>query len=806
MAVSCTTSQWASSAPQVKLTIDSKTKTDTYIIYTWKLQYIASSAASTSTARSYTAKINGKEIAKGTYSINGKKGTYTIDDGEIRIDRTKSSQSISYSCSMAFNLTWSGSYAGTKSASGTFSMAAITSYTVKYNANGGSGAPSTQTKWHGTALTLSSTKPSRTGYSFNKWNTASGGTGTSYALGASYTSNASATLYAIWTANTYKVTYNANGGSLGSVPSSQTKTYGVNLTLSTATPTLTNYTFKGWGTSASATTVSYAKGATYTSNASITLYAIWELAYKKPTISNFTVARYDNTNNLKSDEGTSALVSFNWSSYQNVTSVKIHWKESTATSYSDTNSYTCTSTEASGKSGIVSKVIGNAALSTENSYDIKVTVTDSDYSYSVKNIPSIILPIDFLVGGKGVAIGKTAKTSSLLDVEWETRLRKNVCIGNKTGYLDGLEGVYINRVGYMHLQRSSDGGNPYYGFCIGSSKALDGYISLNASNGYMEFLGADGYKIDKTLVVSGTNNWLGKQRFNGEWIGLYDTAGGGTRKGWIGHDGGTALCIVNEAGGRINLSGADVGIAKDLYTAGYIYATDKIGYTAAYSTGIALFCKWKDGSNHNLITRETDGLTSAFGWAGSSSYATVTILRGRTAKYQNSSGTTTLSDRNLKKDFEGFTDEHDVYFDNLKPLTYKYKLGSSGRPHFGFITQEVEEALETAGMTTKDFAGVNIMPINCRETEEDENGNRHDIEDSADNYLLDKGIKEQHNLIYTEFISMNTWQIQKLKKRVDVLESKVDVLEEKSVKQEEKINKLEEEMQQLKELVAKLVS
>ena len=73
-----------------------------------------------------------------------------------------------------------------------------TSYTITYNANGGSGAPADQTKTHGTALTLSSTKPTRTGYTFQNWNTKSDGTGTTYASGASYTANAAATLYAQW--------------------------------------------------------------------------------------------------------------------------------------------------------------------------------------------------------------------------------------------------------------------------------------------------------------------------------------------------------------------------------------------------------------------------------------------------------------------------------------------------------------------------------------------------------------------------------------------------------------------------------
>ena len=50
------------------------------------------------------------------------------------------------------------------SASGTYTLPAVTwQYTVSYNANGGSGAPSAQTKTHGTNLTLSSTVPTRSG-------------------------------------------------------------------------------------------------------------------------------------------------------------------------------------------------------------------------------------------------------------------------------------------------------------------------------------------------------------------------------------------------------------------------------------------------------------------------------------------------------------------------------------------------------------------------------------------------------------------------------------------------------------------
>lgn len=169
----------------------------------------------------------------------------------------------------------------TKNVSFNVTVPAWTSYTVKYNANGGSGAPSNQTKWKDQTLKLSTTKPTRTGYTFQGWATSSSGS-VAYASGANYTSNASVTLYAVWKAITYTISYNANGGS--GAPSSQTKTYGKTLTLSSVVPkrtaiedngTITEYTFKGWATSASSTSVAYVAGANYTANSAMTLYAVW---------------------------------------------------------------------------------------------------------------------------------------------------------------------------------------------------------------------------------------------------------------------------------------------------------------------------------------------------------------------------------------------------------------------------------------------------------------------------------------------------------------------------------------------------
>ncbi len=102
------------------------------------------------------------------------------------------------------------------SVSTSYTIPALPSYTISYNANDGSGAPASQTKWYGTTLTLSTTKPTRTGYTFKNWNTAANGTGTSYNSGASYTADGSnITLYAQWTEHTMTVYYYGNGADYG---------------------------------------------------------------------------------------------------------------------------------------------------------------------------------------------------------------------------------------------------------------------------------------------------------------------------------------------------------------------------------------------------------------------------------------------------------------------------------------------------------------------------------------------------------------------------------------------------------------
>ena len=111
------------------------------------------------------------------------------------------------------------------------------------------------------------------------------------------------------------------------------------------------------------------------------------------------------------------------------------------------------------------------------------------------------------------------------------------------------------------------------------------------------------------------------------------------------------------------------------------------------------------------------------------------------------------SDATKKTDIAYESEIFEKMYDALTPRTFKFKDGTSGRTHHGFIAQEVKEALDKNGISTQDFAGLVI----------NETGNG----------------TIAWFLTYEEFISLNTWQIQKLKPRVATLEEKVETLETK---------------------------
>lgn len=620
---------------------------------------------------------------------------------------------------------------------------AWTSYTVSYNANGGSGAPGSQTKWKDQTLTLSTTKPSRTGYTFVKWNTKSDGSGTSYNPGAGYTANGNVTLYAIWTPVTYIVTYNANGGTLGSVKS-QTKTYGVTLKL-TGTATRTNYNFLGWSTNKSATTATYTTGSNFTTNGNTTLYAVWELAYVKPRINGLVVERCT-SDGVFSDDGTCAVVNFGWATDWNVSSITIQWKSSASGA-----SWTTTTVAASGRSGSVNVVVGDDLLDTDHLFEFIVTVADGNGSFSNSDtISSALYPIDVLKEGKGVAIGKAAELEDRFDVNFESVFRKTI---------DAREGTYIPDLRNEELTPDRFGSHNMHKFFhqggTGSWKTI-----LNIHGWTQDYdttqiaCPADQLAKDRNLKYrcgardSGWSPWytlldnvnfyryidaLGGFRFNHTWVGLYnswtDAHNNKNRKGWIGHDGKTDLTMTNEATGHIYLSaGGKLVMLHSTY----------------FSSG---------GNDQHYL-----GL-SANKWKAV--YAV--------------SGTIVTSDRNQKTNIKPIEQKYIDLFDRLQPVTFTFKGSEHDRVHVGFISQDVEQAMKELDISAEEFAAFcRDVKMEKVEVVDEETGEKSEkdvpVKDENGNpvYL--------YSLRYTEFIALNTRMIQENRRKIAEQQTEIDEL------------------------------
>ena len=107
------------------------------------------------------------------------------------------------------------------------------------------------------------------------------------------------------------------------------------------------------------------------------------------------------------------------------------------------------------------------------------------------------------------------------------------------------------------------------------------------------------------------------------------------------------------------------------------------------------------------------------------------------------------SDQRLKNNINIMDDKYSILFDNLKPITYKFNSdGDSAKIRMGFIAQDVQKAIGVSGLEN----------LNCV----------YSSEGTEEEYL---------RLSYTDFIALNTWQIQKLKTRVEELEKKLAALE-----------------------------
>lgn len=166
-----------------------------------------------------------------------------------------------------------------------YAVWATNDYSIVFDANGGSGAPEgiSGIKF-GEEAQISETEPTRTGYTFVGW--ARSADARTYEFKAGQTvknlvsgANGELKLYAVWTANDYRIVYSANGKNADNIPVVQNCKYGTTVKLDTRTPVCKYFKFDGWATAATGK-AEYSAGQSVSNlvsaaDGTVTLYAVW---------------------------------------------------------------------------------------------------------------------------------------------------------------------------------------------------------------------------------------------------------------------------------------------------------------------------------------------------------------------------------------------------------------------------------------------------------------------------------------------------------------------------------------------------
>lgn len=318
---------------------------------------------------------------------------------------------------------------------------------------------------------------------------------------------------------------------------------------------------------------------------------------------------------------------------------------------------------------------------------------------------------------------------------------------NKTAYSNTTAGVYLGTDGI------GLGAGTFYVTSAGALTATSATITgaITATSGSVQNMTVKG-----RLYFGNNSSYYIDANYNDSSYYIYlpgfrvDDASGAVFSGKLSAASGSFSGTITATGGKIgNLNISDGGLLYGSVSTDNVATGVKINTTGIWAKeghfSQGSFGYWflsSSGYFWALYNRSYDILLKSTGpTLNSSSASWMSIIT--TA---NSS-----SDARLKRDIELLPTQYEAFFDNLTPRRFRYKDGTSGRYHTGFVAQEVVSALDGAGLTTKQFAGAVLW---CPGTED-----------------------ECWHLRKDEFVALNTWEIQKLKKRIAELEAKLEAKE-----------------------------
>ena len=450
--------QGDSYAPTVTLTVNQQSQNvaDNYSTVSYSLVISRPSNISSTAAKAYSVKINGSTVASGTTTIGGT-GSKTITSGTARVDHNADgTKSISFSFSLAVEITWGGTYLGTASGNGTMVLTTIPRATTP--------TLSASTADMGTSVTITMNRASsvfthKLAYSFSN---ASGTIGTGLATSSTWTipltlaSQIPNTTsgYCTITCTTYNGSTVIGSKTVGitlTVPSTVIPTIG-GVTISEATPNIVTK-FNAYvqnkstlnvaitaagaygstiakyetyiqaipyreasfvsnvitvsGTVGVLTTVTDSRGRTAQVSNSITV-----VAYTPPVISSMSAWRI-NTSGTASDDGDRIAVAMKFaiSSVNNLNdhTYELKYKQSGASDFT-----TFSSDSASWSYDDTQSFTSAPVISPDNAYTIRLEISDyfTTVAYEFR-VPTAFTLFDCRSTGKGIAFGKVSEKDAM---------------------------------------------------------------------------------------------------------------------------------------------------------------------------------------------------------------------------------------------------------------------------------------------------------------------------------------------------------------------------------------------------------
>jgi hypothetical protein len=437
----------------------------------------------------------------------------------------------------------------------------------------------------------------------------------------------------------------------------------------------------------------------------------------------------------------------------------------------------------------------------DSSYDLRLTITDAYGSSTCKsiNVPTEFTLVDYHTSGKGISFGKVAESENILDSALAIR-EQGTMLYNKYAKRVVLSGQ-IQKTDYAHsvialCKVTTSGASGTYS---------SGTITFHRVNGLQGLCVVDVAMEDAYSSSALVNVNLSQRGFN-EVTPCTFTYNGVTYGGLKVYLADACLSYVDFVGtSNFDIFGLDYYHSNNGVLNSEVYnSLQTITVNGSAGRGSQYFYHNINMPNSTMIyAKNTNGVWGeAFcPCAGSNNitmgYASyinklgegkvfgnrIVLISNTDVRLGSTSGTVVTSDRNLKNDIKDVDDDkYTTFYNALRPVTYKYAVGNSGRPHIGFIAQEVEEALKLSGMNTGDFAGICISDV-----VHDEEHNDPDMD-----YAYNKGLKQIYSLRYEEFIGLNTYMIQKLNDKVQEQQVEIDCLKK--------------EIDELKTLVNKVIS